>query len=68
MAEDAAAEVRLEFALHERRHPRALGIPGRLGEEGIEVGLDGPVEQPSAAELTHAGARVGHRCLELREE
>ena len=30
--------------LHEDGQPRALGVPGRVGEKGPEVGLNSPVE------------------------
>jgi hypothetical protein len=44
MSQDPAPKVGLELALHEDGQPRALGVPGRVGEEGLEVGLNSPVE------------------------
>jgi hypothetical protein len=57
VTEDATAKVRLELSLHERRQPRALGIAGRLGEEGLKVGLDGPVEHGAFGLATLVGGR-----------
>ena len=59
VAEDATAKVRLELTLHESRQPRALGIAGRLGDEGLEVGLDGPVEHGAFGLAALVGGRGG---------
>ncbi len=44
MAQDPAPEVGLELPRDEGGQPRGLGLTGRLGEEALEVRLDGPVE------------------------
>jgi hypothetical protein len=59
VAEDATAKVRLELTLHEPRQSRVLGIAGRLGEEGLEVGLDGPVEHGAFGLAALVGGRGG---------
>jgi hypothetical protein len=59
MAKDPAAEVCFELPLHEPRQPRALGIPGRLGEEGREVRLDSPVEHRVLGLAALVGRRGG---------
>ena len=59
VTEDATAKGRLELPLHEPRYPRALGIAGRLGEEGLTVGSDGPVEHGAFGLATLVGGRGG---------
>jgi hypothetical protein len=56
---DPTPKVRLELTLDEPRQPRALGIPTRLGEEGREVRLDGPVERCVLGLAALVGGRGG---------
>jgi hypothetical protein len=49
MVEDPTPKVRLELSLHEDRQPRALGIPGCVGEKRLEVSLHGPVHSTEAS-------------------
>ncbi len=44
VVEDAAPEVRFKLPLHEPREPWATLLPRRAGDEGVEMGLDGAIE------------------------
>jgi hypothetical protein len=44
VSQDPTPQVGLELALDEDRQSRGLRIPSRVGEKGLEVGLDDPVD------------------------
>jgi hypothetical protein len=64
MSQDSTPKVCLELTLHEAGQPGALAVPRCVGEKGLEVGLNRPVEHGvrGLAALVHGRGRAdrGH--------
>ena len=59
VGQDPTPKIRLELTLDEGGQPGGLGVPGRVGQEGRKVGLDGSVEHGVLGLAALVGRRGG---------